>query len=230
MAPEQTTAEPATAATYPPPPWHLGGRMHLSLWRVPADALPVEVATSAPPGTAPVVVGGETLVGTAFVRYEPGGVLHYDELIAAVLVHARGRPRITIPHIWVDHLGSLRGGRELWAIPKRLARFEHRVTARTVRCRAATDDGVVAELVTVRSTRLPGWWPLRLRTAQQLDGVVRTTSVRSSAQLALARSRWSFPADGPLGYLADRPAVGHLDLERFRLSFGLPRRRRLLPA
>ncbi|MEV0129792.1 acetoacetate decarboxylase family protein [Dactylosporangium sp. NPDC050688] len=112
--------EGSPSMSYPPPPWSLRGRMHVSVWAVPvADlpALPLELA-----GAVRVLrLGRRGLVGTAWVDYRPGGDLSYRELLCAVLTRAGWRPRVTITHIWVDSVASRDGGRALWGIPKDLA-------------------------------------------------------------------------------------------------------------
>src|SRR4051794_26745003 len=105
---------------YPPEPWDLRGRLYLSVFAVPRSALsPLPAPLAA--AVRPVPLGRHALVGAAWVRYEPGGVLHYQELLSAVLVHERGRPRVTVTEIWVDSTASRDGGRALWGIPKDLA-------------------------------------------------------------------------------------------------------------
>lgn len=106
--------------SYPPSPWSLRGRMHVSVWAVPVADLP-----ALPPDLAGAVrvlrLGRRGLVGTAWVDYRPGGDLSYRELLCAVLTRTGWRPRVTITHIWVDSAASRDGGRALWGIPKDLA-------------------------------------------------------------------------------------------------------------
>ncbi|WP_392959099.1 acetoacetate decarboxylase family protein [Streptomyces sp. LN245] len=104
---------------YPEEPWHLAGQMYLSLWLVPARELP-PVAD----GTRPVTVAGRGAVGAAWVVYENDSVLHYNELLRAVLVRDGRRPRVCVTDIWVDSAASMAGGRELWGIPKEMADFD----------------------------------------------------------------------------------------------------------
>ena len=81
---------------YPPQPWHLGGRLSLTLWRVPTAALPETFTAAVPSGARPLATRGNTLVGTAFVRYAAGGVLSYDELLAAIPVRDGRRVAIAL--------------------------------------------------------------------------------------------------------------------------------------
>lgn len=217
-----------TEVRFPPEPWQLGGSMDVSVWRVPAAELPGSVCDALPRGATPIELGGHVLVGTAFVRYEPGGVLSYDELLAAVLVRHEGRPRITVFDIWVDSPASRDGGRALWGIPKFLATFDRRPTARTLTWRAtsAVGDGreggiVLAELAARPGRRLPGWRRLPLPMAQRLDGVETVSSARSLAQVRLARHGWRFPEGSPLRFLGDgRGPLVSARLERMSMTFG----------
>lgn len=106
---------------YPPAPWPLTGQMYSSVWWVPAGSCTV----SLDPELVPVQIAGRVCVATVFVHYQPGSVLTYHELLGGVLVrHTRtGRTGLTVPFIWVDSAVSLQGGRELWGVPKEMARF-----------------------------------------------------------------------------------------------------------
>ncbi|GAA1635352.1 acetoacetate decarboxylase family protein [Actinoplanes couchii] len=204
---------------YPPEPWHLRGQMYLSIFLVPRRDLP-----PLPPvlGVAvrPVTVGGRAAVGAAFVSYEPGGVLHYRELLSAVLVHERGRPRVSITDIWVDSEVSKEGGRGLWGIPKELAGFT--IDAENDPLVDATMAGPdVAALFRLRR-RLPGRFPLGFTVAQELAGKVRKTPVRGRSGLRTAHAAWRPDRSGPLGYLAGRRPVTSLAITDFWLTFGRP--------
>jgi hypothetical protein len=101
--------EEPRASSYPRPPWDLKGTACLSIWRVPADDVPVRG-----PGIRPATLFGQCLVGTAWARYEPGGTLVYKELAAATAGLVGLRPVITIHDIWVDNTAAVLAGRELW--------------------------------------------------------------------------------------------------------------------
>ncbi|MCA2217957.1 acetoacetate decarboxylase family protein [Jidongwangia harbinensis] len=203
---------------YPPEPWHLRGQMYLSIFPVPAALLPPLPAALR--GTVrPVTVAGRAVVGAAWVRYEPGGTLSYRELLSAVLVHERGRPRATILDIWVDDVRSRDGGRELWGIPKELTRLRIEPDG-TGRIRAAAGDGPPIAEAEVRPRRWPGRWPLRLTVVQELSHQVRRTSVRGRSTLAPAAVTWRPDPDGPLGYLAGRRPAWSVALPDFDLGFG----------
>ncbi|MDP9795933.1 hypothetical protein J2S43_004445 [Catenuloplanes nepalensis] len=192
---------------YPPEPWHLRGRMHVSLWLVPAAELPPHPQGLTAP---PLTIAGRVPVGTAWVSYEPGGVLTYRELLAARLVRERGRPRATITEIWVDSEASRDGGRELWGIPKDLAGL-------TIDPPELSATGIARALLRA-GPRLPGRWPVGLRVLQMLHGHPRTTGVRGSAALRLGRITW---ADAPkIGYLAGRRPLFSITLDDFDVRFG----------
>ena len=201
--------------TYPPEPWDLRGQLYLSVWAVPRAALP---DLPVEPEARPLLIAGRALVGAAFVRYEPGGVLQYRELLAAVLVRQPRRPRVSIMDIWVDSVASRDGGRELWGIPKDLADLD--VDAGQP-FRATRDGGPIAGAGFTRGMRLPGRWPVPLAVSQRLAGAVVTSRVRGRAALRLGRARWEISADGPLRYLAGRRPWLTLTIADFRLLFGV---------
>ncbi|MGC4982623.1 acetoacetate decarboxylase family protein [Streptomyces sp. DT193] len=199
---------------YPEEPWHLAGQMYLSLWLVPARELP-PVAD----GTRPVTIAGRGAVGAAWVVYENDSVLHYNELLRAVLVRDGRRPRVCVTDIWVDSAASMAGGRELWGIPKEMADFDIDRTA-GVRAGAATDKGVLATASFEPGRRMPGRWPLTYRVTQTLDGTLKTSSVRSRSAVRTARARWTAQEDGPLGELGRRTPLLSLALDDFTIRFG----------
>ncbi|MER5201305.1 acetoacetate decarboxylase family protein [Streptomyces sp. NPDC002755] len=199
---------------YPDEPWHLAGQMYLSLWLVPRAELP-PVA----PGTRHLVLGGRGLVGAAWVVYEHDSVLHYNELLRAVLVRDGARARVCITDIWVDSEISMAGGRALWGIPKEMAVFEVQ-RADATSCAAKTDQGTLAAGRYTERRSLPGRWPLAFKLAQTLNGRMKTSRVRSSAALRLARAEWTAPADSRLGTLGRRAPLVSLTLRDFTLRFG----------
>lgn len=215
-----STANPPDPVAYPPEPWHLGGTMHVSLWRVPVTALPSTYRAALPQGAHPVVLGGHALVGAAFVAYEPGSVLVYDELLCATLTWSRRRLRVTISDIWVDSPASVAGGRQLWGIPKEMATFRRARDGRRVRLEAEVDGHLLARATAVPGIRLPGTWPVPMPTAQHLEGRDHHSRVRAFGGVATCRTEWTFPADGPMGFLAGRRPVVSLRLEELALAFG----------
>lgn len=232
-----------TDAAYPPEPWYLGGSLLVSVFAVPQQALPPEF--SLPEGRRPLRVGSRVIVGVAAARYVPGGALAYDELLVAVLsvgcgarrgarrgVGNRGL-RVTIPQIWVDSSISLRGGRELWGIPKQLARFD-----RTDTPAGRTRMSMVAEgsagtgrnsprlpTVELRARRglplLPGLRQLALPILQRLDGRVILSHNRVIGRMSGLRASWRFAAGGALGYLSGRRPLFTIALHDASIVFGM---------
>jgi hypothetical protein len=213
---------------YPPQPWDLHGQLYLSVFAVPRGALralPGPLAAA----VRPVPFGRRALVGAAWVHYEPGGVLQYRELLSAVLVHERLRPRVTITEIWVDSVESRDGGRALWGIPKDLAELELRVSPGGDLVAAASTGpepgdprAPIGSAAFRRGVRLPGRWPTPLSVAQALGGAIVRTPVRGRAGLRLGGSTWRVEADGPLAHLAGRRPLLTVTLTDFRLRFGAP--------
>lgn len=214
---------------YPPEPWDLRGQMYLSVFAVPGAALP-PLPEPLASTVRPVVLGGRTLVGTAWVRYEPGGVLRYQELLSAVLVHERGRPRVSITDIWVDSVASRDGGRRLWGIPKDLAELDLRpvddnnagatVATAALPGRPALDRGTFATATITRGLRVPGRWPTAMSVAQVLDGQVKRTGVRGRTGLRIGTASWRIEPDGPLGHLSARRPLLTVTLADFQIRFG----------
>lgn len=222
----EAATPPSESLTYPPEPWQLGGSMLVTVFALPVSALPDELAEFAPDGVQPVVVGGRALLGAALVRYAPGSVVEYDELLVSALTR-RGRKLVsTLSHIWVDSPQSVAGGRELWAIPKGLAAFDRRDDGPATTAAVHVDERQVAALTARSGGRLlPGWQSFTLTTAQKLDGrsVMATNATR--AHVRRARIDWDFAADGPLAYMnAGRPLLS-VELDEMGISFGLSCRR-----
>ncbi|BCJ40680.1 acetoacetate decarboxylase [Actinoplanes ianthinogenes] len=205
---------------YPPEPWHLRGQMYLSVFLIPMRAVPPlpEVLGAA---ARPLSFGGRAAVGAAWVDYQPGGVLHYRELLSAVLTHEHGRPRVSITDIWVDSVASRDGGRRLWGIPKELAEFTLDADDELVDATAAAPGGAPIGSALIRlKRRVPGRFPLGLTVAQALGDQVRRTPVRGRAGLRTSNAAWRPDPDGPLAYLAGRRPVLNLAVTDFWLVFG----------
>jgi hypothetical protein len=205
---------------FPPPPWHLEATMLLGVFVVPFRQLPETVRGALPDGVRPVRVAARAVVGVAFVRYHPEGVLAYRELLVAVLgLGRRGAPHCSIGQIWVDSAASRSGGRDLWAIPKELGRFGWQERADgVVRCELAG----VARLV-ARRGRAPFPWPVTmpLVTAQHRgDRAPVLARSRISARPHALRAAWAIEPDGPLGYLAGRRPSTGIALAGAVLAFG----------
>lgn len=206
-------------ASYPPAPWHLGGTLLVSAWWVPVAALPA----SLPPQARPVSCFGHSIVVTAWAIYEPGGVLAYNEVMAAVRVRMGRKRCITITHIWVDHPSSVAGARALWGIPKKLAVFQaiHGGRGAPFEADAESDGQCIASVDFQPRLALPGWWRLRTQTAQSLDGQVKIARAQALAQVELGAAAWRFAPAGPLGFLDRRKPLLSIRLNPISVSFGI---------
>ena len=204
--------------TYPPEPWYLGGGLLVSVFRVPTVDLPSEFAA----GPKPRTVGRHTVVGAAFARYRPGGVLSYDELLVATPTLAGGRLSVTIPQIWVDSPESLEGGRALWGIPKELGAFRRRETADAAAVSMSTDSGPVASLrARLGRPLLPGMRQLPLPILQRDDARTILSHKRVIGRVRSLRTRWAFDPHGPLGYLAGHRPIASFALDDASIVFGM---------
>ncbi|MFD9699705.1 acetoacetate decarboxylase family protein [Lentzea sp. NPDC059081] len=178
----------------------------ISVFRVPRGQVPSE---HLPSGARLITLAGKTFIAVAFVSYEPGSVLTYEELLVAAPVRDGGSVAVTVPQIWVDSEASRDGGRELWAIPKQLARFGQ--------------GSSIAAVAVTGGVRLPGGWRFAGPTAHRLDGRDVRAHAAMSGRLRLVSTAWLIPADGPLGYLAGRKPLVSVVLDDMRLTFGQAR-------
>lgn len=196
-------------SAYPAEPWDLHGHAYVGTWLVPRELLPAPHS----PETKPVTIFGRGIVGAAFFVYEEPSPLTYDEIMATVLVRHGWRLRVSITHIWVNSPASRDGGRELWAIPKELAVFD--ITPHVAY--SARSTGAL-RLLGIR--QLPWSLPAGFKIAQDRGGTVQISPVRGRMRFGLARARWSFTADGPLGFLHGRSPLVTIAIRPFHLLFG----------
>ncbi len=195
---------------YPPEPWSLQGQMFVSVWAIRARDLP-PIPSELDGSVTTVKVGTRAFIGGVWVDYQPGGDMAYRELMAAVLMRAGLRPRVTITNIWVDSEDSRDGGRALWGIPKELATFTFTDTA-------AEADGIGE--ATLHRYRPRVRMPIGFRVTQELDGKPLTTPIRATARCAMAKVDWRLDPNGPLGFLAGRRPLLSVAAADFRMRFG----------
>ena len=117
---------------YPPAPW----RLHGELIVIPTVYGP----SGAQRDSLTARWGGVLLANYA------GGTLAYHELIVF-------RPGFVVSHIYVDSPESMRGGREIWRLPKELAEFTYSRSFVEVRQHGRP-------LFSARIRRRPGLMPL----------------------------------------------------------------------
>lgn len=211
---------------FPSPPWSLRAHAWVSIF-----ALTQAQLSGRPDRRAGVYAA-------AFVDYRDGGVLQYHELLVARLLRDGAVPRLRITDIWVDSPESLAGGRSLWAIPKQLAtlRLDERpglVGGTSFRLGLDGLDhpgdtldhpkgleiarGVFRSVPAAALVRMP----LRGSTSQvREDGTTVVASLSGSARVVPCLGRWTFDAEGPLGFLSGRRPLLSAHLLDVRLQFG----------
>lgn len=106
-------------SAYPQPPWATVGWAAFRAYLVPVEHVRV------PEGLEIEARAGRTLGLLGVVDYRPPSPLAYRELVwMPARVRARGRRGHFVAKMFVDDERSLAAGREVWALPKQLARFE----------------------------------------------------------------------------------------------------------
>jgi hypothetical protein len=203
---------------YPPEPWRLAGDMDAAVWRVPVAEVP---RWRLPRGARPLVVAGKVTLVTFWVDYRPPGVLAYRELLAALAVTYRGRIAGTAVAAWVDDERSLRGGRELWGIPKEPGAFAFSRDESGLRARLTTGDGETVHGEHRTGVRLPGRLPVRAHLVQDVGGETVRVPLRVTGRPQVGRrARFAGTEDGPLAFLGGRRPAMTVALRDFRLAFG----------
>jgi hypothetical protein len=195
---------------YPEPPWKLQGRGGLSFWIIPSGSVEL------PEGVRPLELAGRWFVGVGCIAYDESGMLAYNELVAAIAVRGTGGLGVHISHIWVDSPVSAAGGRELWGIPKKLAKFEKAGDGAPM---VKADGAMIAKVEFTPRWPLPRRWKMRSRTVQMKKGQLCETSFRVDSHLAWGRARWEF--GGPLAFLEGRKPLASIGLSRAKMEFGV---------
>ncbi|BAY92587.1 MULTISPECIES: acetoacetate decarboxylase family protein [unclassified Tolypothrix] len=117
--------------SYPQAPWILQGdavqTLHLVNVEQVRSLVPLELDIIS-------VWPGKTVASVYLSYYGSNSVLEYSELIIVpAVVSYQGKIGSWISHIYVDHVDSVAGGREIWGLPKELADFEWQEKNITVR-------------------------------------------------------------------------------------------------
>ncbi|MBD2340099.1 acetoacetate decarboxylase family protein [Calothrix sp. FACHB-156] len=108
--------------SYPQAPWILQGNAVQTLHLVN-----VEQVRSLVPSELEIISvwPGKTVASVYLSYYGSNSVLEYSELIVVpAVVSYQGKIGGWVSHIYVDHVDSVAGGREIWGLPKQLADFE----------------------------------------------------------------------------------------------------------
>ena len=106
---------------YPAAPWKLKGYAVQTL-----QLVNIEQACKFIPSELEIVslLPGKTLGGIYISCYESDSFLEYNELIVVPgFVRYREKIGVWISHIYVDDRDSVAGGREIWGLPKEMAKF-----------------------------------------------------------------------------------------------------------
>lgn len=185
---------------YPAAPWHTHGRAFMQPYLVRASDLVL------PDGFRPVAVAGRCVGILGLVQYLAPSPLTYAELIwMPCMISTSGLRGYYVAKMYVDSAASLAAGRELWALPKQLARFEIGEREATI----DTEDG--AHLVLSLARRGPAL-PLRVGAGTVQDGgadLVRfrgTGTARTSSGGVTVRSAEG--VDGWTGFATARRMPG----------------------
>jgi acetoacetate decarboxylase len=107
--------------TYPATPWTLCGCAFISFYGLKIST----VRPFIPPELEILSFFRHyTLGGIYIASYGTNSVLEYNELIIApACVRYQNHIGVWVSHIYVDNENSLRGGREIWGLPKEMANF-----------------------------------------------------------------------------------------------------------
>jgi hypothetical protein len=197
---------------YPPAPWHMHGSLWLSVFRLGRD-----VDAHHPAGT----------YGVALVSYEEPSPLTYHELLLArTTKNAAGKGAVTITDIWVDSPASQAGGRALWAIPKELCDFDLDTSFRgpvtSTDWSASIERRPIVEASFTDVSRAAIRMPFTGLVEQPgIPEHPETADVvmKGNAKALPCRGRWSFAADGPLGFMREARQLGSFRMAGFRLAF-----------
>ncbi|MFL9813240.1 acetoacetate decarboxylase family protein [Stutzerimonas sp. VN223-3] len=215
----EETLQTNDALSVPAAPWELHGSACLSLWRARAAELPVAAA-----GIPYISVAGHVLVATVFATYS-GGTLRYDELATVVLVRGRGllMPAGMVKDIWVNDPIAAAGGRHLWHIPKKIARFETecRDDEQSFTGRMFITDERMASLQFDPKTALPGRLAVSGFVIQPGRGGPLRTRCAVAGKILVGRARWEFAASSPLGFLYGRKPLLSIRVCELQASFGV---------
>lgn len=193
-----TEAGPRSAQAYPRPPWRMAGPAAVVVGLVPLAA--ARALVPAPAHVLPVLPG--RAAGVVLVAdYREGSTLRYGELAALVgPVAVAGRIGGWVTTMVVDDERSLRGGREMWAVPKELAAFSWSEGQRTSCAVRAADGALLARLEWT-----PPQWRLPLSAGSYFMGAeggqVRRAQLRGVLRGAPTTVELEIPAASPLARL-----------------------------
>jgi acetoacetate decarboxylase len=179
---------------YPPEPWRLQGDCFGAFRFVDLDSARPFV----PAGLSLVpVLPGKTLAGLVLIDYGPGSTLNYHELLVFPgLVRFKTRPGIFVSHIYVDNLLSLKGGREMFGVPKELVFFKWKVVKRS-HLEVKQDGRLLLAFDSVKSVGFNLRIPFLGAAFGDAAGDLRRFKWKSTFQGWLSSTRVEISADSP---------------------------------
>ncbi len=143
------------ATLYPPAPWRLSGKAVAIVRATPIERIAAQVPSSL---RVVPISPGKTLSVFFVAQYGERSTFQYCEcIVAPALVRRGARIGAWISNIYVDSEVSLQAGREVWGLPKQLAKFDWRWEERG---RVAMIHDEVSFELTASPTKTR--WPLPL--------------------------------------------------------------------
>ena len=190
------TNEMHNTQSYPPPPWYLQGYGFLTIQLLDIDKISsyIPVALDIVP-----ILPGKTLGGLYVATYQSESTLLYNELIVmSAIVRHKTQIGAWISHIYVDHPGSVAGGRDIWGLPKEMAQFDWEGDRSIVHIR---QDGKLL-CVLKRQWLLPGWTqPMAGSVFSELDGKLQIFTAKAELKWHLAGLEVEVPSASPFAAL-----------------------------
>ena len=185
-------------------PWRLRGEFLCALSLIEIQS----VRHLLPSGTRPLpVLPGKTFGGIVLADYSPDSTLTYHELIAfPAIVWHQGRVGAWIEWISVDNLRSLKGGRELFGLPKTWLDFNWQ-KGQSSEIRVYNEGEpvlTVAYKPSFGGLRSPVWAPA----FGQVGSAITWFQGSGSALLSPVRGELNVPTESPLaGWGFERPVI-----------------------
>jgi len=201
--------------------WRMGG-VGMAAWL----ALPVKRCRRlAPEGVDPALIPLASRVPGILVaaRYDSTSTLSYSELGLGILARpSGGRLGFYCAALWVDNAESCEAGRDLWGLPKAMARFDWQTSGSGWSVRVETEEAGVATLSTDAPRSGLGvpfstnWFSF------PHDRLARWT-IRSRSVLNQARIGIEIPGGSPLSDIGIGRTCRGLFLDPLHLAIRVPR-------
>jgi hypothetical protein len=172
------------SATYPAAPWRLSGRALAILRLVPIERIAPQVPK---PLSIIPIAPGRTLSIFYVAQYGESSTLQYHEcIVAPALVRKGARVGAWISNIYVDNELSMEAGRDIWGLPKQLAKFDWRWEERGRV--AMIHDEATFELV---GSQVPTRWPMPVVAGAfgSLGSELKWFAVRGGARVAKSEGK-----------------------------------------